>query len=315
MPKVPLSPADVGARVTVRHRLADGSPADAVGILERWDDGYLLVRRKDGSAARVDERAVLTARRVPERTTSVREVETIAAHGWRGLEEDRLGEWWLRSAEGWTGRANSVLPVGDPGLPLPEAVARAERWYAARGHSAMFQVPLPLAAELDALLAERGYQAPGGEVLVLTASVPAVLAATPARADLPGPTVADVPDEAWLAGYHYRGGPLPPVAPRVLVNAARPAFVTVTGPDGAALATARGAVDRGWVGVSAVEVREDARRRGLGGHVVRCVLAWAAGQGAHHAYLQVMHDNLAALGLYERMGFVRHHHYHYRRLR
>ena len=35
------------------------------------------------------------------------DMERIAAAHWRGTEEERLGGWLLRAAEGFTGRANS----------------------------------------------------------------------------------------------------------------------------------------------------------------------------------------------------------------
>jgi ribosomal protein S18 acetylase RimI-like enzyme len=38
---------------------------------------------------------------------------------------------------------------------------------------------------------------------------------------------------------------------------------------------------------------------------------WAAEQGATTAYLQVLGDNLPALALYERLGFLEHHRYRY----
>ena len=45
----------------------------------------------------------------------VEDLERVAARGWPGLEQDTLGEWLLRAGGGFTGRANSVLVVGDPG--------------------------------------------------------------------------------------------------------------------------------------------------------------------------------------------------------
>ena len=48
------------------------------------------------------------------------ELERVAAAHWRGTEEEWLGEWLLRAADGFTGRANSALPLGDPGLPLDD---------------------------------------------------------------------------------------------------------------------------------------------------------------------------------------------------
>lgn len=49
------------------------------------------------------------------RVELITELEHIAARHWRGTEEDRLGGWLLRAADGFTGRANSALPHGDPG--------------------------------------------------------------------------------------------------------------------------------------------------------------------------------------------------------
>ena len=58
---------------------------------------------------------------------------------------------------GWTGRANSALPVGDPDRPLPAAVDAVERWYADHGQPAMVNTPLPLAAPVGAELDARGW--------------------------------------------------------------------------------------------------------------------------------------------------------------
>ena len=91
-----------------------------------------------------------------------------------------------------------------------------------------------------------------------------------------------------------------------------PAFASVRDDAGQVLAIARVAINAGWAGITAVEVDESARRRGLGSHVMRELVAWAGRQGARHAYLQVASDNAPALGLYGRMGFDTHHHYHYR---
>ena len=53
---------------------------------------------------------------------TIAELEAVAAQGWRAPEEAPLGGWLLRAAEGFTGRANSALAVGDPGLPLADAL-------------------------------------------------------------------------------------------------------------------------------------------------------------------------------------------------
>lgn len=74
---------------------------------------------------------------------SIGDLEEVAADGWRGTEEESLGGWRLRAAGGFTGRANSALAVGDPGLPLPAAAAAVHRWYAARELPTMISVAYP----------------------------------------------------------------------------------------------------------------------------------------------------------------------------
>ncbi|SNR63017.1 GNAT family N-acetyltransferase [Blastococcus mobilis] len=235
------------------------------------------------------------------------ELERLAARTWRGLEEERHGEWLLRAGGGFTGRANSVLVAGDPPSDLPTAVAAVTRWYAERGLRPRAQVPLPGAEAADAALAEAGWTREDDN-LVLTASL-----AGWAEPSVPV-EFAPEPDDAWLSGYLYRGAPLPAVASAVLVNADDPVFAAVrTSPPPAPLsAVARGAVADGWLVVTAVTVDEGSRRRGLATAVMAALGSWARDRGGHSCLLQVAGTNTGALALYERLRFTEHHRYHYR---
>src|ERR1700746_1220079 len=71
------------------------------------------------------------------------DLERMASAHWRGTEKEWLGDWLFRAAEGFTGRANSVLPLGDPGVPLDEALVAVTRWYRDRGLPPMIVVPPP----------------------------------------------------------------------------------------------------------------------------------------------------------------------------
>ena len=67
---VRITPADVGARVSVRSRLPDPDPdgpsaTDVLGMLRSWSDGVLRIERRDGSVAEIDESRLLAARTVP----------------------------------------------------------------------------------------------------------------------------------------------------------------------------------------------------------------------------------------------------------
>jgi ribosomal protein S18 acetylase RimI-like enzyme len=239
--------------------------------------------------------------------TDVETLERLAARGWRGLTEEPFGGWLLRAAGGFTGRANSVLVVGEPPLPLPAAVAHVERWYRERGLPPRAQVPLPGAEAADAALAAAGWER-GEDVCVLTGPL----------GDPPAPAVpvhlSPDPDGAWLAGYRYRGSPLPPVARDVLVNADAPVFASVrlAAPPAPLAAVARGVLTDGWLGVTAVTVEEASRRRGLATAVMAALAGWARERGGHSVVLQVAADNAPARALYARLGLTEHHRYHYR---
>ena len=156
----------------------------------------------------------------PPIPSRVAELELLSARSWRGLETAAYGDWLLRAGGGFTGRANSVLVVGDAPVPPGEAVAAVTRWYTDRGLRPRAQVPLPSGEAADAAFAAAGWER-GDDVLVLTAP----LDRWPA-AGVPVDLTRE-PDEAWLTGYRYRGTPLPAVAPEVLLSADDPVFAAV----------------------------------------------------------------------------------------
>ncbi|WP_445548253.1 MULTISPECIES: putative acetyltransferase [unclassified Frankia] len=63
---VRITPADTGARVSIRRRAAGPLPlTDVVGELLSWADRCLTIRTRDGSIVRVAETDLVAGRRVP----------------------------------------------------------------------------------------------------------------------------------------------------------------------------------------------------------------------------------------------------------
>lgn len=249
------------------------------------------------------------------RVESITELERIAARHWRGTEEDRLGGWLLRAADGFTGRANSALPLGDPGMPLDDALAAVTRWYRARALPPMIAIPVPLEGDspchqLDNLLSERTWLTRPGPALVMVAD----LATVPPAGPLPAGGAFRVdaePDARWLAGYLQKKRQ-PPVMRTVLMSAPEQAFASIRGGAGEVLAIGRLSIADGWAGITAVEVTQARRGAGLGMALTRAICAEAAVRGARRVFLQVETDNIPARTLYERCGFRYSHRYHYR---
>ncbi|HUA31559.1 MAG TPA: GNAT family N-acetyltransferase [Streptosporangiaceae bacterium] len=244
------------------------------------------------------------------------ELEAAAADGWRAPDETALGGWRLRAAGGFTGRANSALAVGDPGMPVQATTEEVARWYRARGLRPMVAIAFPLArpnmSDVDRLLEQRGWTVGHGAIVMTAAPdtvaerAAPVLGSTARAVDLD-----DEPDEAWLELYRPRGRTPPPIAGHLLMSAPWQAFGSVR-EDGQTVAIGRVAVAAGWAGLTAVAVDPGRRRRGLGGAITAALANAAAARGATGIYLQVERDNDAARSLYRRQGFADHHEYHYR---
>src|SRR5579884_2486089 len=153
MPLV-LEPSWLGRRVTVR-RAVDRDPggrlrfADVVGDLVALDDQAAVVDTRHGRVE-VPVELVAAAKLVPPSSADELAVEEVIARGWRAAETAHVGGWLLRAAGGFTGRANSVLPLRSPRLPLDEALAAVCGWYAERDLPAKFQVPVESRRLLDA---------------------------------------------------------------------------------------------------------------------------------------------------------------------
>ncbi|TVZ82832.1 GNAT family N-acetyltransferase [Streptomyces sp. BK340] len=319
--EVRITAADVGKRVSVRRLSEPGAAAekftDTVGVLTSWDDGVLVITRRDGQSVRIPESVLVAGKVVPAAparrrgpAASYQELARIAARGWRPVESESLGEWELRAAGGFTRRANSVLPLGDPGLPLDEALTAVRRWYAERGLPAYAQTATGAEGTQELLCAELERR---GWVREVTAELwTGALAPVADRAEGTGVELSREADEAWLSRYGRKGES--EVALRVLNGGPSVWFATVPGAAGERpAAIGRCVVDGRWAGFAAVEVDPARRQQGLATEVMAALARRALDEGASAAWLQVEDDNEAARALYAGLGFAPHHAYHHYR--
>lgn len=321
--EVRITAADVGKRVSVRRLTGHGDTpekfTDTVGVLTSWDDdGVLTITRRAGEVVRMAQSSLVAAKVVPAAPARRRgpaatygELARVAARGWRPVESERLGEWELRAAAGYTRRANSVLPLGDPGLPLDAALDAVRRWYGARGLPAYIQTATGGEGTQEVLCAElerRGWAREVSAELWTGGLAPVADRAAGAAVVL-----SRAADAAWLARYQRKG--VSEVALKVLGAGPSVWFATVPGEAAADAPAAIGrcVVDGRWAGFAAVEVDPRLRRRGLATEVMAALARRALEEGASAAWLQVETENAGARTLYTRLGFTAHHTYHHYR--
>ncbi|MFM6851145.1 MAG: GNAT family N-acetyltransferase [Terrabacter sp.] len=320
----------VGSRVVVRYRLEQGEGAaatDFVGELVARNTDFLIVdtRTERVKLIRAD---VLAAKDVPppasrpgrpHERVSADDLEKLMAKGWQAVERGGVGDWVLRASDGFTGRANSALVVGDPSLPLERALDFTEKWYADRGRPAIFQVHGetgfdPTEQPAVAALLERGYVVGGGHdswqrVLVMTG----LSAAVPPLTEQSAPVTADAQLQLdWLTAYGEQRSIVPGTTEAVLTGSDGQLFLSVRDPStNAIIGLARLAIHPGWAGIFGLWVHPDHRRTGVATTIVSAAAMVARENNMPAMYIQVSGDNAAGVAFWEGLGFTVHHEYTY----
>jgi ribosomal protein S18 acetylase RimI-like enzyme len=320
-----LGPHCVGLRVVVRRVLPgvtgpSGGPAmtDLLGVMEAWTATSTTVRAEDGTATEISLADIVSGKPVPPRASPRMRVTAdqaclLSNASWPAVHTEPLGDWLLRASGGFSARANSVMAVGDPGVPFGDAVDRTLAFYA--GHRLPPWAQVVVGSGTADRFGDAGWVTarPGeADSHLQLASVAQAARATrrlvPASA--PEAAFSATVTPGWLA-TDERARRHGADALAVLEGPEQVGFATVSPEGGPVVARGRVAGDGDWAGITDVWVSPDHRRSGLGLVVVHALLGWAAEHGAGTAYLQVRGDNAPALALYDRLGFRTHHVYRY----
>lgn len=301
-----LGASDIGHRVVVRHRIPGGL-TDLIGVLQAWDPLVLAVRHADGTVHEIPAADVTAAKTIPEmplRPVDVDQLFLTAALGRPAAETAYVGHWLLRASSGWTGRGNSLLPAGDPGMPVPDALQQAIAFYTERNLPAQAQVRLGSPQDQEIRVCGWVDARPEqSDVLVVHTTLDHVNAEPAYDVEL-----TERPNDAWYAAAFE--DPVPVVAPKVLEGAAKAVFASVS-LDGQVVAVGRGSMTGHWLGVDAIRVCSSYRRRGLGTAIVQGLARWAGPHGGRRTYLEVLLENAAAMATYTRLGYREAYRYRY----
>jgi GNAT superfamily N-acetyltransferase len=279
-----LGPHVVNQRVVIRYLLEGrtgptGGPAmtDVLGVCESWQDGVADVRRADGALVRIPTSLIVSGKPVPPRPsvrmrTEPAVAERLTIDVFDPITEP-LGEWIMRVQRNTRPRlfrrANSVLAFGDPGVPLPQALEQTQAFYAEHNRTPLIQVERD--GEWERPILDLGWSDAGG-------------------------------NEMWVVGISQ--------ALRKISSGQR---VDLTADGDAAVAwkkdqaEGRALVSGDWLCIHDVFVEPEHRGHYLGTAVVSELLEWGAEKGARTAWMHVDSNNVAAIHLYDSIGFMPHH--------
>ena len=307
--------AAIGARVTVRLHEATGGFRDIVGILQRCGDGVNELLNSKGQTISFSEDEIAIWREIkalPDRAGTgapfslrIQELEHLSDLTWPADEIEEIGKWRLRISDGFTMRANSVLPTGaapfgEPNLDIEKAVDEVVKIYQEKGLTPTFTLPLPLYEELDNFLGDIGWGVKvGAEYLVN--DIPDNLDLESADFQI---VISTEPTLEWLEVQSDHQ------LERIMRN--YPARYAQIKFQNKTIAIGRIATFGKWSLATRVFVNPEFRGKGIGALLMRALMAAASEQGATKIGLQVDSENGAGLALYKSMGFRFHHSYNHR---
>ena len=229
-------------------------------------------------------------------------------NAWPALTQVLFDVWIVRSARGFTRRANSVTPLAAGShRSLSDRVRWCENYYARKGLATLFRLPscCPVDA-LKTLLLTRRY----------TTEDPTRVLVAPIEAG-EAPAAVRFTDRAhWLGIYgQLTGQPENARTLHDLVLRGIPgdSIFGEVQEGGRPVACGFAVVEDDLVGLFDIVTAPDARRRGFGRLLLTALHGRAHLLGARIAYLQMRADNAPAAALYTGLGYREHYRYEYLR--
>lgn len=265
----------------------------------------------------------------------IKTIEDLSLNAWPSHQIQYYDGWLLRFSYFYTHRTNCVEQVGNSTIPTDVKIRYCEEEYAKWGTPAVFKISPLVDPAFDGLLESRGYLIEHGTIVMIRNMQGGQNGHLPGAGKertvnmsggFPDRTQKEfdgvrlvcssfIPD-AWISALFALKNTTNVMHRQVVPSMYRAIpkeTLCIQVRDGSRfIGTGLGILDRDYVGVYAIHVHQDYRRRGIGREIVSMILSEAAARGVTGAYLQVVKDNEPAKRLYRSLGFREFYEYWFR---
>ncbi len=243
--------------------------------------------------------------------TDIKTIEDLSLNAWPSHQMELYDGWILRFSHFYTHRTNSVEQFGTSSLPWREKIPYCEAAYKRWGTPAIFKISPLVSKDFDYILENRNYEIQHTTNVMILNLDEAVF-----DASIDSVSVSPSIGREWIDSLLTLNGTANPIhktiVPTMYGAIAKDTICVSIRRQGVIIGTGLGILDRDYVGVYAIYVREDYRKQGLARSLCTSILREGIAKGAKKAYLQVVAGNDPALWLYQSLGFQQLYTYWFR---
>jgi ribosomal protein S18 acetylase RimI-like enzyme len=223
-------------------------------------------------------------------------IEEMSLNAWPSLQTVVYDGWLLRFGEGYTKRANSIIPLYDSEKTFGEKVLKCKKLYNSKGLNTIFKISDKICpGSLDRFLDETGY------VPEAPTSVQLLGLEDYEEKEHGNLLIRNKLEDEWFQNMQRISGSKTDrsieIEKRILGNIVVDRCFVELHQQGEAVACGLGVLEDGYIGIFDIVVAKQHRGKGLGRSIMECLLSIGKNKGANRAYLQVMLDNPVAINL------------------
>ena len=243
--------------------------------------------------------------------SEIKAIEDLSLNAWPSHQMQLYDGWILRYSHFYTHRTNCVEQFGSSVIPYEDKIPYCEEVYKRWNTPCIFKIT-PLSKEsLDKSLESKGYR-----IEHTTTVMCCDLENTPEfEAHEEVQTDERIPDEWIDALFNIKGGATVvhlKIVPSMYAAIPKDVICACVRDGRRIIATGLGILDREYIGIYAINVDKEYRRRGIARKICETLINEGKKHGAEKAYLQVVSENAPAIALYESLGFKKEYEYWFR---
>ena len=229
--------------------------------------------------------------------------EELSFNAWPSYKTELYDDWLMGYSDFYTHRTNCVNIIGASKLPLKEKVAYCEANYKRLHTPSIFKINPVFHSELNQYLSTLDYKI---EHKTDTYVLDLMDFSPPTPSPMEIELQASIP-QAWIQDLLHLNKTTNlshlTIVPKMYEAIPRDVMSACIRHKGRVIATGLGIMERDHIGIYAIYVEENFRGMGLAKSICSSLLIAAKEKGLHHAYLQVVKENLVAKKVYESLGF------------